>query len=162
MLHKLTLFCAFFIPASIALTTDLWSKLTVFKYFEKQNSIQIIENFFYFSRAHNTGVAFGMMQEQNDYLIYIIPILMIGILVYVYLHRKEPILHTICLGFIFGGALGNYHDRFFIGYVRDFIEVIIFGYSYPIFNVADAFISCSVALLLILSFFSQKKSNLEN
>lgn len=103
-----------------------------------------------------------MMQEQNDYLIYIIPILMIGILVYVYLHRKEPILHTICLGFIFGGALGNYHDRFFIGYVRDFIEVIIFGYSYPIFNVADAFISCSVALLLILSFFSQKKSNLEN
>jgi signal peptidase II len=58
-----------------------------------------------------------------------------------------------CLaGFILGGAVGNLYDRLAYGGVRDFIQVYLWGdppYPYPTFNVADSFLVCSVATLIL-------------
>ncbi|HUH61815.1 MAG TPA: signal peptidase II [Terracidiphilus sp.] len=57
-------------------------------------------------------------------------------------------LTTVALALIFAGALGNVHDRILYGSVTDFIEVHIFGYHWPDFNVADSSIVIGACLLL--------------
>jgi signal peptidase II len=66
-------------------------------------------------------------------------------------------LATIALALIFAGALGNVHDRIVYGSVIDFIEVHIFGYHWPDFNVADSSIVTGACLLLLDSLFSSSK-----
>jgi signal peptidase II len=70
-------------------------------------------------------------------------------------------LTTVSLALILGGALGNVHDRLNYGSVIDFIEVHIFNYHWPDFNVAD---SCIVigASLLFLDSLLPKKSTVED
>ena len=62
---------------------------------------------------------------------------------------KNTHLVNISFGLLFGGILGNFGDRLFLGYVRDFLKFNIFGYHAPVFNVADASIVIGVILLII-------------
>ena len=98
-----------------------------------------------------------MLQGKNDILSYILPIILLGLPIYIFINRKDPKLQLLLLGFVYGGALGNYYDRITHGYVRDFIDVRLFSYNYPVFNIADAFISCSVVLLIIVSWIEDSK-----
>lgn len=65
---------------------------------------------------------------------------------------------TIALALVLGGALGNLHDRVLYGSVVDFIEIHIFGYHWPDFNVADSCIVIGACLLLLDSLVSRKSS----
>ena len=63
------------------------------------------------------------------------------------LNKSENIIY----GMIIGGILGNLFDRLIYGYVIDFIDFKIFGYDYPVFNLADTFIVVGIILLIIIS-----------
>ena len=63
---------------------------------------------------------------------------------------------TVALALVLGGALGNVHDRIVYGSVVDFIEIHIFGYHWPDFNVADSSIVTGACLLLLDSLRSKK------
>jgi len=63
---------------------------------------------------------------------------------------------TIALALIFAGALGNVHDRIVYGSVVDFIEVHIFTYHWPDFNLADSSIVTGACLLLLDSLLAKK------
>jgi signal peptidase II len=63
---------------------------------------------------------------------------------------------TVALALILGGALGNLHDRVRYGSVVDFIEVHIFGYHWPDFNVADSSIVVGACLLLLDSLLPKR------
>jgi signal peptidase II len=65
-------------------------------------------------------------------------------------------LSTVALALILGGALGNVHDRIAYGSVVDFIEVHIFSYHWPDFNVADSAIVTGACLLLLDSLLPKK------
>jgi len=65
-------------------------------------------------------------------------------------------LTTIALALILGGALGNVHDRIVYGSVVDFIEVHIFTYPWPDFNIADSAIVVGACLLLLDSILPRK------
>ena len=65
---------------------------------------------------------------------------------------------TIALALIFAGALGNVHDRILYGSVVDFIEVHIFSYHLPDFNVADSSIVTGACLLLLDSLVPRKET----
>ncbi len=67
-------------------------------------------------------------------------------------------LTTVALALIFAGALGNVHDRIVYGSVIDFIEVHIFTYHWPDFNVADSSIVTGACLLLLDSLLPKKES----
>ena len=67
-------------------------------------------------------------------------------------------LATVALALVLGGALGNLHDRVFYGSVVDFIEVHIFSYHWPDFNVADSSIVTGACLLFLDSLRPRKKS----
>jgi signal peptidase II len=67
-------------------------------------------------------------------------------------------LTTLALALIFAGALGNVHDRIAYGSVIDFIEVHIFGYHWPDFNVADSSIVTGACLLFLDSLLPKKNA----
>ena len=67
-------------------------------------------------------------------------------------------LATVALALVLGGALGNLHDRIRYGSVVDFIEVHIFGYHWPDFNVADSCIVIGACLLLLDSLLPKKSA----
>lgn len=145
--------------AVAALLTDLYSK-SVMQEILTDRVISVIDNFLYFRFTWNPGIAFGLMQSKHDILLYIIPVLLVAILIYSYQYRHEPFINVCCMALIFGGALGNYFDRLMFGKVRDFVDVK-FGdwYDYPIFNLADAYISTSVAILILASFVQHLRQN---
>ena len=57
--------------------------------------------------------------------------------------------NIIGFSLLLAGSIGNLFDRIVYGYVIDFIDVYIFGYDYPIFNLADSFIVIGIILLLL-------------
>jgi len=68
-------------------------------------------------------------------------------------------LVTVALALILGGAIGNVHDRIVFGSVVDFIEVHIFSYHWPDFNIADSSIVTGACLLFLDSLLSRKKQS---
>ena len=66
-------------------------------------------------------------------------------------------LTTVALALILGGAMGNVHDRIVYGSVMDFIEVHIFSYHWPDFNVADSSIVTGACLLFLDSLLPHQK-----
>ena len=57
--------------------------------------------------------------------------------------------NILAFGMLFGGIFGNLSDRLFLGMVRDFLKFKIFGYNFPVFNVADICITVGIGLLVI-------------
>jgi signal peptidase II len=66
-------------------------------------------------------------------------------------------LTTVALALILAGALGNVHDRIAYGSVVDFIEVHIFSYHWPDFNIADSSVCIGACLLLLDTLLTKKK-----
>ena len=58
---------------------------------------------------------------------------------------------------IFSGAVGNFIDRLWLGYVRDFFSFYIFGSPFPVFNIADICITVGFAILLLIYFYDEFK-----
>ena len=145
----------FLVPTITCLALDLLTKSLAFDYFDEvQNSVELLDGFLYFSRAINTGVAFGMLQGHNHLMSVTVGLMAIGIPIYAYTQRKEGNLFTFAMGMVYGGALGNLYDRWTIAHVRDFIDVRFGDMHFPVFNGADAFICIGVALLFIQSWLS--------
>lgn len=113
----------------------------------------LIPNFISFIYAENEGVAFSMLSG-NRLFIILITILLLGILIYMlekeHVNSRQNLkLVVLSYGFLFGGILGNLIDRIIRGYVVDYVSLNIIGYHFPIFNLADLFITLGVILLVI-------------
>jgi len=113
------------------------------------NPVEVIPGFLGFTYVENPGGAFGSFQ--NGGTIIALAAVVVTIVVIVALGRERPLLETIALGFVLGGALGNLVDRFargegiIDGSVIDWIDLWVI----PTFNIADASITVTVALLLV-------------
>lgn len=134
--------------AAGVVVADLWTKRYAAIHFDG-NSVEIIAGFFGFTYIENPGGAFGFFQDGGT-IIAVAAIIVTGV-VLVALAAPRPILETVALGFVLGGAIGNLVDRFargdglIDGAVIDWIELWII----PTFNIADASVTVAVALLLI-------------
>ncbi len=144
----------------ILLVVDQISKLLVVKLIDINNSTEIIKNFFYLTYTHNTGAAFSILTGQRIFLILIAVAILIIIFNYLRKNKVERKIDKIAYSLVIGGALGNLIDRIVRGYVVDFLDVKIFGYNFPVFNLADTFIVIGVFLLLIS--LTRKEHNNDN
>ncbi|WP_078595492.1 signal peptidase II [Evansella clarkii] len=139
----------FYLIAFIVLVIDQFTKWLVVQNMEIRESIPVIEGFFYLTSHRNAGAAFGILQGQM-WLFYIATIIVVGVVVYyIQVYGRQNRLFGISLGLVLGGAIGNFIDRVLFGEVVDFLDVYIFNYNYPIFNVADSALVVGVIMLII-------------
>lgn len=137
-----------FIIAVFSLILDQVSKAIIDAFLSVNESITVIENFFSLTNVYNTGAAFSVMEGKTWFL----SMLSVVILILIFKMSKEFKMNKrniVAFGLLIGGIFGNFGDRLFLGMVRDFLKFRIFGYNFPIFNVADICIVLGVLILAI-------------
>ena len=140
--------------AGIAVVDQITKYITVAN-IPLYGKLEFLPGFLGFTYYQNTGAAFSSL-EGMQWLFALIFLLFTGAILYEYF--KKPMEFTTferwCIAAIYGGGLGNMIDRVRMGYVVDMIETQFM--DFPIFNVADCFITCGVILLIIhLAFFNK-------
>ncbi len=149
----------YYVIAVVMIIIDQWTKYLVIENMTIGESIPIIDNIFYFTSHRNPGAAWGILQGQM-WFFYIITLIVVGIIVY-YIERyaKTNRLLGISLGLVLGGAIGNLIDRVRFQEVVDFVDVYIFSYDYPIFNVADSSLVIGVILIGIITLLEEVRKD---
>lgn len=117
---------------------------------------EIIPGLINFTYVENTGSAFGAFSSGTTILTIVSALLAVVLAIVLIKNRKKSgRLFGIGLAMIIGGAIGNFIDRAFQGFVTDFIE---FGFfRFPVFNIADCFVVVGVVLLMIYIIFMHDK-----
>ncbi len=134
----------------ILMLIDQISKKIIELNYDIGDSREIIKNFFYITSHRNRGAAWGILQNSR-YLFLFITILFL-LLLFFYIYKNKVVLKIndyVIFSLIIGGALGNFLDRIIKGEVVDFLDFHIFGYDFPIFNLADTFICLGIFLLAL-------------
>lgn len=138
------------------LTLDQLSKIAIDNLLKMNEIIKVIPKFFYLTRVNNTGAAFSILEGRTIFLSIIS--LFAVLLLFKYMNEfKQTKLGNASFSLLLGGIFGNLIDRIFLGSVRDFLKFNIFGYEFPIFNIADTCIVIGVILLVICVFRGDDK-----
>lgn len=112
-------------------------------------SISVINNFFYISNVHNYGAAFSILYGNRFFLVIVSIVTLVLVYYFLLKNKRFNWIDIIIYSLLIGGILGNLFDRIMYGYVVDYFDFHIFGYNFPIFNIADICIVCSVILIII-------------
>ena len=145
-MKKLSLFTLIFIIC------DQFIKILIINTLVPYQYIDVIKNFITITHVHNTGAAFSILSDNVWLLIGISLIALVLIYYYILKKIKFTQLNILIYSLLIGGIIGNLIDRIIHGYVIDYISVNIFGYHFPVFNLADIGIVVSVFLLFIKTF----------
>ena len=134
-------FCA------VAVVLDQWTKYLVVELIPLYTQVDVIPGFFHLTYVRNTGAAFSMF-EGMQWLFALIFLAFTGMIIWDFLKKSMPFtaFERWCIVAIYAGGLGNMIDRIRLGYVVDMIEVEFI--RFPVFNVADCFITCGCAALI--------------
>lgn len=142
-----------FIYLILLILVDQITKILAVKFLKDREGISIIPKVLKLQYHENNGAVWGILSGQIIFLIVVTIIILSGI-IYLYLNipntKKFNYLKLICV-FISAGAVGNLIDRILYNYVVDFIYFELI--NFPIFNIADSYVSVSAVVLILLSFF---------
>jgi signal peptidase II len=153
--------------ALLLLLVDFFSKAYVFSFFPftggpltSFGELMVFQNVlgidFAITLALNPGMAWGFFGNFTNAILMIRLFVIFGLLIYLFL-KSRPLSTTIPLVLIVTGALGNVSDYFIYGSVVDFLSFNLWGYRFPVFNVADSLISIGVSFLFLNSLFQKKE-----
>ena len=150
------------VAAVLLILFDQFTKMLAVAHLMNQPSNVLIDGVFELRYLENRGSAFGMMQNK---LIILIPVTVVVTLLILYLFfKKLPAtrhffwLNAVAVLF-FAGAIGNFIDRVRQGYVVDFFYFSLI--NFPIFNVADIYVTAAAFLLIFLCLFYYKEEDFE-
>ena len=145
----------YFFLSLLLVLLDQITKLLIYGYIKPNNSI-VINDFLSLTHVHNYGAAFSFLADQSGWQRYLLSGISLfdSIAIIVWMRRVEvsQVLKLSALSVLLAGALGNLIDRFFLGFVIDFIDLHYQTFYWPVFNVADILIAVGVALLLFDDF----------
>ena len=118
----------------------------------------VIDGFFYLTLLYNRGAAWSILSGNRWFLVLVSATATIGFIVYYVkrLNNSKAVL-LLALSLVIRGTFGNLIDRALYGQVVDFLDFIIIGYNYPVFNFADTFLVIGMGLLVIAIYFEDKK-----
>lgn len=141
---------------ALAVAADQITKLWVLQAIPLHTQVDAIPGLFHLTYVQNTGAAFSSFQGQR-WLFALIFVVFTVAVVWEFSKRRLPFstFDRWCIAAIFAGGLGNMIDRIRLGYVVDMICVDFI--EFPVFNVADCFITCGcIALMVSLIFFNKE------
>ena len=135
---------------------DQWTKYLVVQNIPLYSNIPAIPGLFRLTYVQNTGAAFSML-ENMQWLFVLVFLVLTAAIVYDFSKKSMPFtkLERWLIVMIYAGGLGNMIDRVRLGYVVDMIELEFM--NFPVFNVADCFITCGCILLMVHLLFFNKE-----
>ncbi|MDV2990510.1 MULTISPECIES: signal peptidase II [unclassified Chroococcidiopsis] len=139
----------FWMAAIASFILDQLTKFWVVQSFDLGETYPIWSNVFHFTYVTNTGAAFSLFAGEVGWLRWLSLIVSLLLIAWAYFGPPMKPLEQWGYGFILGGALGNGIDRFFAGYVVDFLDFRLIGF--PVFNLADVSINLGIVCILIAS-----------
>lgn len=138
---------------------DQWTKILSVAHLKGQDAFVLMDGVLEFYYLENHGAAFSLFQDAMLFFCVIAVVTLVGIVLFLYRIPADrhylPI--RVILVAIAAGAIGNLIDRMMLGYVRDFIYFSLI--DFPVFNVADIYVTVSVAVLILLIMFYYKDSD---
>lgn len=146
---------------SIFIGFDQFTKYLAVTHLKEKPPIKMIDGILEFNYLENRGAAFGMLQNQKIFFIFVslVVVLAIGYIIYkIPEHKKYNILHVLLVAIAAGAVGNNLFDRFRLDYVIDFIYLVVI--NFPIFNMADIYVCLSTFCLVILLLFVYKEDDL--
>ena len=148
--------------SALIIIADRLTKTLVSSRIALCDAITVVPGFLRITHWLNEGAAFSLFADSTSPnavrwgLIAFSALAGLAVLIALIRLGSRISLTTIALALVLGGAIGNLHDRIRYGSVVDFIEVHIFGYHWPDFNVADSCIVIGACLLLLDSLLPHK------
>ncbi len=143
--------------AGVLIWFDQFTKGLVVKNLTGGKQVIIWEGVFKIVSHKNTGAVWGIMSNKTDLLSLVTCIILIAVLVLFFMikweHKRLRPMKLIAM-FVIAGAVGNLIDRIKLKYVVDFLYFELI--DFPVFNVADCYITVSMILILILVIFYYK------
>ncbi len=126
-----------------------------------KNDIDIIKNVLTLTYLRNNGSAFGMFSGKiNAFLV--LTVIIVAVITYIVIRmpvtKRYLPMYIVCTMLV-SGAIGNFIDRVRFGYVRDFIYFKLI--NFPVFNVADCYVTISVAIFIVLILFVYKENEFD-
>jgi len=137
------------------IVADQFTKYLVVANIPLYGDVPFIPGFLQFTYVRNTGGAWSLFEGMTWLFVLVFAVL--TVLIFLEYFKKPMAFSKFdrwCIAAIYGGGLGNMIDRVRLGYVVDMIETEFM--DFPIFNVADCFISCGCIALMISLFFFNK------
>ena len=149
---KFLIYCLF---AAGIVAADQITKMMVLADIPLYAQVDAIPGLFHLTNVRNFGAAFSSFQGMRWVFVGLFVVLTVLLLLEYF---KKPMPFTAferwCIAAVYCGGLGNVIDRVRLGYVVDMIEVDFM--EFPVFNVADCFITCGcIALMVSLIFFNK-------
>ncbi len=145
----------------VLIVLDQFTKWLAVVHLKDQEPFVIWKGVFKLEYLENRGAAFGIMQDRQILFAVgaVVIVCLIGFIYGRMPHTSRYYLLRICAVMICAGAIGNLIDRILQGYVVDFFYFRLI--NFPVFNVADCYVTISAAALIILFLFYYKDSDLE-
>ncbi len=146
---------------ALLIAFDQFTKYLAVVHLEGKESIVIIPKVLELTFLKNSGAAFGILQNQKVFFV-MIAIMILVVIAYVLFripNEKKYIIMQVILVMIASGAAGNMIDRIRNDYVVDFISFVII--NFPIFNVADIYVTVSTILFIVLFLFYYKEKDFD-
>ena len=157
MSNKGKLWLFFFLSSGILIFLDQWTKSLAVEYLKSGREIHLIPNILSLLYVENAGAAFGILHGQQVIFLIITLVVLAGVLIIFHKtpikKRYLPFLFSLLL--VFSGAIGNCIDRQRQAYVVDFIYFR--PIDFPVFNLADIYVTGACFFLLFLFFFYYKE-----
>ncbi len=149
------------IAIAILIFLDQFTKHMAVVHLKDQESFVIIPKVLELTFLKNRGAAFGILQDQKVFFV-MIAVMILFVIAYVLFQlpmEKKYMFLQIILVMIASGAAGNMIDRVRNDYVVDFISFVII--NFPIFNVADIYVTVSTIVFIILFIFYYKEKDFD-
>lgn len=144
------------IYAILLILIDQLTKLYALTKLKDQDSLSIIPKVLRLYYHENTGAVWGILSDRTS-LLALVSIIILGVMVFFYFkipNEKHYNYLRLIIVFLTSGAIGNLIDRIYRNYVVDFIYFEII--DFPIFNVADMYVTISAVGLVLLTIFYYK------
>ena len=140
---------------------DQWTKHLAIKHLMGQSDIVLIPKVLQLHYLENTGAAFSLLEGKQNIFAVVTPILLLALLYVLFkMPREKKYLYLdYIIVFLVAGAIGNHIDRVANNYVVDFIYFSLI--NFPVFNIADCYVTIAVIVLLFLVLFYYKDEDFE-